>query len=383
MTNVPIQNGPTRILGLDPGLRRTGWGVVVAEGSRLRWVAHGVVAPPEGAPFSERLLFLLEAVGEVCAAHQCDEAAIEEVFVNMNPASTLKLGHARAAVMLAPARAGLSVAEYSPNLIKKAVVGAGHADKSQIAFMVKRLLPSAGDVKADAADALAVAITHAQLRKRAILTRAAGEDCFMIGRLRGVLAEVEADHCLIDCAGVGYVVTCGARTLQRLPAPGDEATLHIESSWSAENGPRLYGFLTRDERHAFTTLTGIQGVGPKAALSVLDVLPPGELAGAVARDDKAAIGRANGVGPKLALRIVTELKGKSLGEVSFTPGGAGVQAEAVAAVPSVTGEAVSALLGLGVAEVNARRAVDQALIRLGEAAELSAVIRAALQELGR
>jgi crossover junction endodeoxyribonuclease RuvC len=164
-----IQNGPTRILGLDPGLRRTGWGVVVAEGSRLRWIAHGVVTPPETLPLSERLLWLLEKVGEVCVAHDCDEAAIEEVFVNVNPSSTLKLGHARAAVMLAPARAGLPVAEYSPNLIKKAVVGAGHADKTQIAFMVKRLLPACGEVKADAADALAVAITHAQLRKRALL----------------------------------------------------------------------------------------------------------------------------------------------------------------------------------------------------------------------
>lgn len=169
-----MTNETTRILGLDPGLRRTGWGVVAAEGSRLRWIAHGVVAPPETAPFSERLLFLLEAVGQVCIDQGCDEAAIEEVFVNMNPVSTLKLGHARAAVMLAPARHGLSVAEYSPNLIKKAVVGAGHADKTQIAFMVKRLLPAAGDVKADAADALAVAITHAQMRKRALLTTLRG-----------------------------------------------------------------------------------------------------------------------------------------------------------------------------------------------------------------
>jgi crossover junction endodeoxyribonuclease RuvC len=168
MTNTSTQSG-TRILGLDPGLRRTGWGVVVSEGSRLRWIAHGVISPPEAAPFSERLLFLLEAVGEVCTAYSCDEAAIEEVYVNMNPSSTLKLGHARAAVMLAPARCGLSVAEYSPNLIKKAVVGSGHADKGQIAFMVKRLLPAAGDVKTDAADALAVALTHAQLRKRALL----------------------------------------------------------------------------------------------------------------------------------------------------------------------------------------------------------------------
>ena len=164
-----MANEPTRILGLDPGLRRTGWGVVVAEGSRLRWVAHGVVTPPEAAPFSERLLHLVDALSAVCPEYACDEAAVEEVFVNVNPSSTLKLGHARAAVMLAPAKCGLPVAEYSPNLIKKAVVGAGHADKSQIAFMVKRLLPAAGDVKADAADALAVAITHAQLRKRALL----------------------------------------------------------------------------------------------------------------------------------------------------------------------------------------------------------------------
>lgn len=164
-----MANEPIRIIGLDPGLRRTGWGVISAEGARLRWIAHGVVTPPETAPFAERLVHLLDHVAAICADHVCDEAAVEEVFVNVNPSSTLKLGHARAAVMLAPAKAGLTVAEYSPNLIKKAVVGAGHADKSQIAFMVKRLLPTAGEVKADAADALAVAITHAQLRKRSLL----------------------------------------------------------------------------------------------------------------------------------------------------------------------------------------------------------------------
>lgn len=205
----------------------------------------------------------------------------------------------------------------------------------------------------------------------------------MIGRLRGVLAEVGEAECLIDCGGVGYVAACGARTLGRLPAPGDETTLYIHSQWSEDAGPRLYGFLTRDERRAFTLLLAIQGVGPKAALSVLDVLPPGELAGAVAREDKAAVGRANGVGPKLALRIVTELKGKPLGDAHFAPSAPGVHAEVAPPPPSVTGEAVAALLGLGVAEINARRAVDQALIRLGDEAELPAVIRAALQELGR
>ena len=207
----------------------------------------------------------------------------------------------------------------------------------------------------------------------------------MIGRLRGILAEVGEAECLIDCGGVGYVAACGARTLGRLPAPGDETLLFIQSQWSQDQGPRLYGFLSRDERKVFNLMLTIQGVGPKAALGVLDVLPPAELAAAVAREDKAAVGRANGVGPKLALRIVTELKGKSLSEGVFAPTAPGVHAEVAAAPPppSVTGEAVAALLGLGIAEVNARRAVDQALIRLGDDADLSAVIRAALQELGR
>lgn len=208
----------------------------------------------------------------------------------------------------------------------------------------------------------------------------------MIGRLRGILAEVGEAECLIDCGGVGYVATCGARTLGRLPAPGDETTLFIHSQWSQDQGLRLYGFLTRDERKVFTLLQTIQGVGPKAALGVLDILPPAELAAAVAREDKAAVGRANGVGPKLALRIVTELKGKSLNDGVFAPTAPGVHAEAAVIAPpppSVTGEAVAALLGLGIAEVNARRAVDHALMKLGEDAELPLVIRTALQELGR
>jgi crossover junction endodeoxyribonuclease RuvC len=138
-----MANETVRIIGLDPGLRRTGWGVITADGARLRWVAHGVVAPPEAAPFSERLLFLFEALGTILADHGCEEAAVEEVFVNINPSSTLKLGHARAAVMLAPAQRGLRVAEYSPNLIKKAVVGAGHAAPRCMASSKDRFLSCA------------------------------------------------------------------------------------------------------------------------------------------------------------------------------------------------------------------------------------------------
>lgn len=137
---------------------------MTAHGSRLSWLAHGVIAPPDTLPFPQRLLYLLEQLEAVLAEHQPDEAAVEEVFVNTNPASTLKLGHARACALLAPARLGLPVAEYATRLVKKAVVGTGGADKTQVAFMVRRLLPAAGEVSADAADALAVAITHAHLR---------------------------------------------------------------------------------------------------------------------------------------------------------------------------------------------------------------------------
>ena len=204
----------------------------------------------------------------------------------------------------------------------------------------------------------------------------------MIGRLRGMVAEVGEEDALIDVGGVGYVVRCGSRTLSRLPALGDEALLHVESQWSEAAGLRLYGFLSREERQAFVLLQNIQGVGPKAALSVLDVLPPAELAGAVAREDKALVGRAQGVGPKLAQRIVTELKDKP---ISSAPAAAFHAAGLAHAVPEPTaaGEAIAALMGLGVAEVLARRHVEQAVLRLGEAADVAVVIKAALQEMGR
>jgi crossover junction endodeoxyribonuclease RuvC len=154
-----------RVLGLDPGLRRTGWGVVETEGARLRYVAAGVLAPPETGDLASRLSILFDLLSDVLRAQAPHTAAVEETFVNMNARSTLKLGHARGIVLLVPARAGLSVAEYPPNLIKKAVVGSGHASKDQIQMMVSTLLPgwSPADGGSDAADALAVAITHAHL----------------------------------------------------------------------------------------------------------------------------------------------------------------------------------------------------------------------------
>ncbi|MBP8247855.1 MAG: crossover junction endodeoxyribonuclease RuvC [Phenylobacterium sp.] len=162
-----------RILGLDPGLRRTGWGVIEIDGARLTHVAHGVIAPKDSLPFSERLLALFEGISAIVADYAPHEAAVEETFMNNNAASALKLGHARAMALVAPARAGLPVAEYAATVVKKSVVGTGAADKTQVAFMIARLLPKAGPASADAADALAVAIAHAHARKARKLGAAA------------------------------------------------------------------------------------------------------------------------------------------------------------------------------------------------------------------
>ncbi len=153
-----------RILGIDPGLRHTGWGVIEAEGSRLAFVASGAVHTETGQSLAERLRTLHDGLAAVIAAHRPDEAAVEETFVNRDPQSALKLGHARGIALVVPALSGLEVTEYAANLVKKTVVGAGHAEKAQVSMMVKVLLPRSEALSADAADALAVAICHAQHR---------------------------------------------------------------------------------------------------------------------------------------------------------------------------------------------------------------------------
>ncbi len=157
-----------RILGIDPGLRRTGWGVVDVEGNALRFVAAGTVRSDEAAALADRLCQIHDGLVAVLDQHRPDEAAVEATFVNKDAAATLKLGQARGIAMLVPARAGLAVAEYAPNAVKKTVIGVGHGDKKQIQLMVKVLLPKASADTADAADALAIAICHAHHRQSVV-----------------------------------------------------------------------------------------------------------------------------------------------------------------------------------------------------------------------
>jgi len=150
-----------RIMGIDPGLQKTGWGIIDVDGNRLKHVANGIIRTQAKGALSERLLQISNGLEDVLNLWKPDQSAVEETFVNKNPASSLKLGAARGVALLMPAKCGVSVAEYAANLIKKSIVGSGHADKNQIAVMVKVLLPGVVVEGEDAADALAIAICHA------------------------------------------------------------------------------------------------------------------------------------------------------------------------------------------------------------------------------
>jgi crossover junction endodeoxyribonuclease RuvC len=163
-----------RIIGIDPGLQRTGWGVIDARDNRLSFVAEGTITSSPKSALADRLMELHDGLVRVIELWKPEQAAVEETFVNKNPTSTLKLGQARGIALVVPARLGLVVGEYTPNMVKKSVVGAGHAAKEQVQMMVKTLLPGSGGGGPDAADALAVAICHAHLTETQARIKAAG-----------------------------------------------------------------------------------------------------------------------------------------------------------------------------------------------------------------
>jgi crossover junction endodeoxyribonuclease RuvC len=160
---------PIRILGIDPGLRRTGWGVVEIAGNRLGFIGCGSVTTNDRHALAARLLAIHDGLMRILDEYRPDEAAVEATFVNKDATATLKLGQARGIAMVVPAKAGLSVAEYAPNLVKKSIVGVGHGDKTQVRMMIGVLLPKARPPTDDAADALAIAVTHAHHRQSVVL----------------------------------------------------------------------------------------------------------------------------------------------------------------------------------------------------------------------
>ena len=198
----------------------------------------------------------------------------------------------------------------------------------------------------------------------------------MIARLRGMLAESSADHAVLDVGGVGYLVWCSARTLSAIGEVGGDVLLYTEMQ-VREDAITLYGFGSAAERETFRLLTSVQGVGGRVALSILSVLDAGELSKAIASSDKSMVARANGVGPKLAMRIVNELKDK-MGGIALGPGIAPAAAKGGAA-----SDALSALANLGFRPAEASAAVGAAVEELGEGASLDAVVRLALRKAAK
>jgi Holliday junction DNA helicase RuvA len=204
----------------------------------------------------------------------------------------------------------------------------------------------------------------------------------MIGKLRGIVDGIGKDWVIVDVGGVGYEVSCPARTLSRLPAIGQPVTLIVETH-VREDAIKLFGFLSEAERSWFRLLQNVQGVGTKVALSVLGVLEPHELANAIALQDKAQVGRAQGVGPKVAQRIVSELRDKAPGLLAAGDIGPKIAGQPGGAKPSPIADAVSALVNLGYSAADAHMAVTSVAARLGEGAKTEELIRQGLKELAK
>jgi Holliday junction DNA helicase RuvA len=205
----------------------------------------------------------------------------------------------------------------------------------------------------------------------------------MIGKLTGIIDSFGDDYLILDVNGVGYVVTCSSRTLQRLPARGEPASLAIETQ-VREDAIRLFGFTSDAERDWFRLLQSVQGVGAKVALAILGILSAGELATAIGTQDKASVARAPGVGPKLATRIVAELKDKAPALAAIDPAVARLSGEEGAkSAPRPVQDAISALVNLGYGRPQAAAAVAASVSALGESAEAPALIRRGLKELAQ
>ncbi len=371
-----------RIIGIDPGLRRTGWGVIDISGSAISFVAAGTVTSEADELLAERLLSLHVGLMAIMREFVPHEAAVEQTFVNRDAGATLKLGQARGIAMLVPAQAGLAVAEYAPNAVKKTVVGAGHADKGQIRMMVRVLLPRA-DLRQRRRRRRARHRHHPCASSRLGRCTPLGRGYRMIGKLKGIVDSYGEDYVILDVGGVGYQVQCSTRTLRSLPATGEAASLSIET-YVREDMIRLYGFGGDVEREWFRLLMTVQGVGARVAMAVLGVLSPADLATAIALSDYGQISRAPGVGKKVAERIVAELRDKAPAYSSADPAVIHLQSDlADKRAPRPVSDAVSALTNLGYGQPQASAAIAAAVRAAGEGATTEALIRLGLKELAR
>ena len=402
-----------RIVGIDPGSERTGYGCVETDGRRHRLVTCGAITAAAADAFPDRLARIYRELSALLLKMRPECVAVESVFHAVNARSALKLGHARGVALLAAVEAGCTVVEYTPAEVKRAVVGYGRADKRQVQHMVTLLLGLAQPpTPYDASDALAVAICHlhsapfgtvgignrdrgsnrrdlalvadrliphivADTTSR-ILAAVPSSRARMIAFLRGRVHDKQPNRVIVDVGGIGYDVHVPLSTFYNLGDEGAEVSLRVHTH-VREDALQLYGFLTELERQVFERLIAISGIGPKLAIVVLSGMEPRELVTAVQRADVARLTTIPGIGKKTAERIVLELKDRLTQiAVPAAPGAAAPESSA----DQLRFDLLSALLNLGYHRQQAEKAID-ATVKSNPDASFEHAVRTALRELMR
>ncbi len=341
-----------RILGIDPGYATTGFGVLHSSQGQLHLLNYGTITTPAGLTLSRRLVMLYDDMMELLPTVKPDAVAVEELFWGHNVTTGIGVSHGRGVILLAIEKYGAPLFEYTPNQVKQAVVGYGGAEKRQVMDMTRRILKMEKVARPDdAADAIAIALCHARSSTSLLAQKGIR---YMFYYLNGTITLLDANLAVVDCGGVGYACHTTNYTLARLQL-GKPAKLFTYCNIK-EDAFDIFGFSTREELNCFERLLGVTGVGPKAALAILSVVSPDQLTLAVMTQDDKTITMAQGVGKKLAQRIILELKDKlgasqlELNTAEFAGSGAPVRG-------SKTAEATAALVGLGYSQTEAAAAL--------------------------
>ena len=362
-----------RILGIDPGYATTGFGILQAERASVQLINYGTITTPTTLSFPERLEMLYDDMAELLDTVRPDAVAVEELFWGHNVTTGIGVSHGRGVILLAICKAHTPLFEYTPNQVKQAVVGYGSADKHQVMEMTRRILHMEKVAQPDdAADAIAIALCHARLA-----SGAEGDTITMFYYLNGTVALLDANLAVIDCGGVGYACHTSNYTLARLQT-GKPAKLFTYCNIK-EDAFDIYGFSTREELDCFRRLIGVTGVGTKAALAILSAVSPDQLTLAVMTQDDKTITMAQGVGKKLAQRIILELKDK-LGASQLELNTAQMAASGTPVRGSKTAEATAALVGLGYSQTEAAAALKGLDV---ENLSIEDIIRQALRAAAR
>jgi len=314
-----------KILGIDPGLRNTGWGVIHLESDKLKYVNDGVISTKRNLNDGERLLYIFQKLEDIILKFKPNIIGIEKTFVGEGNISSLKLGMARGICLLVAAKTNISIRELAPKLVKKSVTGTGNADKQQVNSMIKILLGKK-PVNDDSSDALAIAITannHEAYEEssgnsskynlnRAIQKALQNQRWFsytMIASLTGKLKMKLDSSIIVEVNGIGYNLNVSYKTLTQHHEIGSDVTFYTDLQIK-DDKILMYGFLSQKEINIFRVLQSIQGIGPKASLSILSALEVDDIVLGITAGDKSVFLKADGIGSRVATRIVSELQDK-------------------------------------------------------------------------